>query len=536
MKRISNVAVFGMGAFGSSLAKQISENTDTAVYGVVHELDAFWGSPILIDDQPVRVNYRDLETMPSAMDLIILCVKSYDFRTAAEAIRPMICSDTVILSFTGGLDRSELLLGMYGTEHVVRSTVIGADVVRNGRYVSVLSRGTVCFGNSGETNDENLDRLEEFFLRCGIKYTRSEHIDYLIWKEFMFAAACGQISLVFQLRYGEIFSNERAVEVMREVQQEIVKVSQKYGIGLTERDIRQWEEFIHQLPADGQAHMLQDFRLNRRLETDVFCDYFCNLAKDLHVAIPACNWLREEIHSMILRRGSLRADDGEIRGLSTRKSIYATPEKIASQLRVDIMQGKYPSGELIAENELARRFDASRSSVRAALQMLANESLLTTLPNGRREVTAFSSKRVNDLFEMRWDLENMALTRIIQNNDTVYPSLADILGKMEKKYRSHSITEEPADLDVMFHRELIRCADNIFLTNAWENIAQLWYTTMQFDSQMRRGNHYLMEMYGKHRHLYEMILSRDRAVFPELKRHIQEENGVITALVSSFGR
>ena len=114
MDRIRNVAVFGMGALGSALARRMSQADDVHVYGIVRALEAYWGAPIVVDGQTLRVNYRDIGTMADVpIDLILLCVRSYDFREAAELIRPLVGEETILLPLTSGLGRAEQLARLF---------------------------------------------------------------------------------------------------------------------------------------------------------------------------------------------------------------------------------------------------------------------------------------------------------------------------------------------------------------------------------------------------------------------------------------
>ena len=536
MDRIRNVAVFGMGALGSALARRMSQADDVHVYGIVRALEAYWGAPIVVDGQTLRVNYRDIGTMADVpIDLILLCVRSYDFQEAAELIRPLVGEETILLPLTSGLGRAEQLARLYGGARVVPAAVQGMDVSRSSRFVSVARRGVLWFGPGEGTEERPVALLKALFGRCGVRSRVSGRMNAVLWKNYMLESAFGQTGLVFRLSFGQIASNERARKVLREMQRETAAVAEACGVQVGLSGLPSCEEVLPGLPESGRSRMLQDYWQNRRLETDAFCEDFCRLAREKSIPVPASSWMREQIREMTEKRGDMPVREGQIRGLSSRQGLSVTPEIIAGQLRVDIIHAKFDPGARLAENELASRFYASRSSVRSALQILAGEGLIRTLPNGRREVCRFGEKELRDLFDTRWNLERMALDILLGSSGTVYPEIAEVLGRMERKYRSQSIAEEPEDLDVLFHRSLIRSAGNMFLLNAWDSIARIWYATMYFSGQARQGSGRLLELFGRHRRLYEMILSRDGAVIPELRRHIGEEESAAAVITGGRG-
>lgn len=540
MKKIERVAIVGMGAIGASYARQIAKFApDVNLYGVVRSLDTFWGTPLQINDEPLKVNYRTMEALKTVpLDLILLCVKSYDLQETIASMQEIVGENTILLSLMNGLTSEPALVEAFGARRVLYSTVMNADVARNGHYIILNSIGTVYFGTPHEGMEDQVEMVDAFFTRCRIDHHISDKIEYYLWKKMLINVGFTQTSTVYQLTYGAFRKNEKAMDTMRAAQKEVIALANACGVELREADIYQWEADLAKLTPDGRSSMLQDYWMNRRLEIDIFGDYVCKLGEEKGVAIPANLWLREQLHAMIKKRAELPVEGIEFkaRGLSVRQGYLATPEKIANQMRIDLIKGNYRAGEKLAEKELSEQFGASRSSVRTALQILSNEGLLRTLPNGRREVIEFTEKQMKDLYDVRWLIENQALTLLFEKDQTVHPKLAQALGEIEMKYRSSSLNMDWNDLDVSFHRNLVASADNMFLSNAWEGCVQLWYAMLNFGHPVRSGAQYASEFFGTHRHIYEMILAGDRSVFPELKRHIEEEKETMVMIMNSLRR
>ena len=538
MKRIDRVAIIGLGAVGASFAYQISHFArDLELYGVVRNLELYWGNPIVINNMPLKVNYRDAESLTAVrLDLILVCVKSYQLDEALSSIKELIGPETLIMSLMNGMTSGDKLAELFGSSHVVFSTLMNSDINRNGRYVTLNSLGTVIFGAKHGLKYSDRDSICSFFKKCRISYEISSDISYHLWKKIMIMAGFAQTSTVYQLTYGAFVKNEKAMDIMRTAQSEIIALANKNGVALSERDIFQWETSLRKLSPDGRSSMLQDYWMNRRLEIDAFGDYVCKMGEQLKVPMHANEWLRDQIHSMLDKRAEIPTMKLETKVLNSRKSLLATPEKIANQIRIDIIMAKFNQGERIGENDLAKRFKASRSSVRTALQMMNDEGMLRVLQNGRREVIGFGAKQVNDLYGTRWLIENRALEIIFNNKSSVYPELAEVLVKIEKKYNAHSDYEDWNDIDVQFHRSLVHSADNLFLMNAWNSMVQIMYALMQFHAITRNNSHYASEFFGDHRRLYEQLLAKDKAIFPELKRHIEAEMSLSLSIVNGFQR
>ena len=203
----------------------------------------------------------------------------------------------------------------------------------------------------------------------------------------------------------------------------------------------------------------------------------------------------------------------------------AAPDKIATQLRLDILRQTIKKGDKMAENQLARRFCASRSSVRTALQILSNEGLIITHSNGRREVM--------ELYNFRCLLEQEALRLMLSQKNSMFPLIAKVLEKIEKACLSNDGNIDWYDLDVQFHRAQVRSSGNLFVINAWESNAQLIYTLMSFNTSAGYGEEYASTFFEKHRRLYELWLSDDKDSYQELKKHIMDAEIISKSVLNS---
>lgn len=77
-------------------------------------------------------------------------------------------------------------------------------------------------------------------------------------------------------------------------------------------------------------------------------------------------------------------------------------------LRDLILTGEIEPGERLSEVALAERLSVSRTPLRAALQRLEQEGLVTLIPSGGYAVRSFSRQEVIDAIELRGVLEGTA--------------------------------------------------------------------------------------------------------------------------------
>lgn len=118
------------------------------------------------------------------------------------------------------------------------------------------------------------------------------------------------------------------------------------------------------------------------------------------------------------------------------------PEQIAEQLSSAILAGEYAPGDPIKEQHLALEFQVSRGPIREALRILEKDGVVRIVPNRGAQVTQLSAREVNDIFEVRAALTQLAVSHLCHSQDE----------KARKKFfdgiaRIVALAERPQDLD-----------------------------------------------------------------------------------------
>lgn len=85
-------------------------------------------------------------------------------------------------------------------------------------------------------------------------------------------------------------------------------------------------------------------------------------------------------------------------------------EKIAERVRDEILRGDLMPGARIRQEELAKRFGASRVPVREAIRILVHEGLVTSVANSGSWVSQLTLAECEEVYLMRERLEPLLLS------------------------------------------------------------------------------------------------------------------------------
>lgn len=98
------------------------------------------------------------------------------------------------------------------------------------------------------------------------------------------------------------------------------------------------------------------------------------------------------------------------------------PEQIAEVLADEIIERKVASGSKLPEPALAERFGTSRAPIREALYLLDQAGLVERTPRRGTVVNAYSSREIEELYQVRITLERIALERSCEVPEMVAPA------------------------------------------------------------------------------------------------------------------
>lgn len=141
-------------------------------------------------------------------------------------------------------------------------------------------------------------------------------------------------------------------------------------------------------------------------------------------------------------------------------------------LRERILRGDFPEGEPLRQDALAEELGVSRIPVREALRQLEAEGLVTFSPHRGAVVSTLSLEEIEELFELRADVECELLRRAIPNTGGEHLARAgDILDEFDAALETGE-TERCGPLNWRFHSALYAPARRNFTMGVVQKLHQ----------------------------------------------------------------
>jgi DNA-binding GntR family transcriptional regulator len=148
--------------------------------------------------------------------------------------------------------------------------------------------------------------------------------------------------------------------------------------------------------------------------------------------------------------------------------------RIAAGIRDAIIDGEYPPGSRLRQEEIAERFGASRVPVREALKTLEADGLVTLVANTGAWVSRLTLAECEEVYQTRERVEPLLLRMSAPHLDAAgLDRLADLAERMART----TDVEEFLRLDREFHWATYAGADTLVLGDL---VRRLWNTTQPY--------------------------------------------------------
>ena len=143
--------------------------------------------------------------------------------------------------------------------------------------------------------------------------------------------------------------------------------------------------------------------------------------------------------------------------------IASLEERVTATLEEEILTGKLTGGTSLTEQSLSKRLGVSRTPIRAALHKLAEEGLISIVPNKGAVVVGVSRDDLVDIYNIRMRLEGLASATAAER---ITPEdLAALRESVElaEFFIQKNDTERLKTLDTEFHSIIYRASGSRML-------------------------------------------------------------------------
>jgi len=298
--QINTVSLIGLGALGIMFGRHLSlrmPKKDLRIVADPERIEKYKRDRVFSNGIACDFNYVSPDVKDSPADLLIFTVKYSGLNDAIEFAKKQLGPNTIVLSLLNGISSEEIIARSYGADNILLSVAQGMDAVKAANKLTYHHMGMICFGDrepSGEPS-EKVRTVARFFDKVGIPYEIADDMKKRLWGKFMLNVGVNQAVAVFECDYGGILKEGPARSTMIAAMKEVMMLSEKENINLTQADIDYWLCVLEGLSSEGKPSMRQDLEAGRPSEVELFAGTVLSLAGKHGLECPVNQMLYDRI-------------------------------------------------------------------------------------------------------------------------------------------------------------------------------------------------------------------------------------------------
>ncbi|MFA5362664.1 MAG: 2-dehydropantoate 2-reductase [Candidatus Omnitrophota bacterium] len=286
------IAIVGPGAMGSLFAAFLSKAKEE-----IWLLDKDAERAAAISESGIKIEGVSGEWQSRAkattdikeigpVDLIIICVKAYDTKSAITRAKPLIQEETAILTLQNGIGNIEILSEVVGGEKVIGGiTNLGATLLGTGR-IRHAGKGETVIGRIDGRIPVAIRSIREIFNKVGLETRISRDIKGFLWSKLLINVGINALTAITRLNNGRLVEFEGTRKILREAVTEAIKVAKRKRIKLVYDDPLAKVEAVCEATAANVSSMLQDVLKKKHTEIDFINGVIVRQAQEMSIPCP----------------------------------------------------------------------------------------------------------------------------------------------------------------------------------------------------------------------------------------------------------
>ncbi|HEY7355421.1 MAG TPA: 2-dehydropantoate 2-reductase [Ktedonobacterales bacterium] len=308
------IAIFGVGGAGGYFGARLAQAGEDVVFiargehlRIIREqglrLESIKGDVLI---QPAQAT--DDPASVGVVDMVLLGVKAWQVAEAAQAMRPMIGPETLVVPLENGVEAPGQLVAALGTAHVLGGlAVIISFLAGPGHIRHAGTEPFIAFGELDNRPSERAERLRAVFLKAGVNAAIPPDIHVALWEKFVFIVAISGVGAITRAPAGAIRALPETRQMLEQVMRETLLVGQARGIALTEQAITKAFAGVDGVVESGTASMQRDIMAGRPSELEYQNGAVVRLGQEVGVATPVNALIYHSLLPQELRaRGNLQ--------------------------------------------------------------------------------------------------------------------------------------------------------------------------------------------------------------------------------------
>jgi 2-dehydropantoate 2-reductase len=265
------IAVVGLGGVGGYIAANIAKNHEVVGFARGEHLKKIQSNGITIKEDNSSYNApidaKELKEANGMFDVVLFCVKSYDLKESYDALKEHINENSIIISFSNGVDNSEILKKLSDAKVLEGCVYILSHIIEPG---IIRKKGKVFAAVFGGEDKEAVKRLSDIFEKADLRYKTPDDIKTALWKKYIFISTFATLTSYYDNSIGYVYEYHKSeAEVLLTEIAQFAKIKNIY----IDDEIEKSLDTASKVPYESSTSMHLDYQNKKPTEVESLSGY-----------------------------------------------------------------------------------------------------------------------------------------------------------------------------------------------------------------------------------------------------------------------
>jgi len=267
------IAVVGLGGVGGYLAASFAKSgIDITGFARGTHLEAIQKSGITIKEDEkewnVSLHVKHLDEAEGYFDVVLFCTKSYDLLSSCQSMQNHIDANTVVLSFSNGVNNGDMLRETCDARVLDACTYILSHIEAPG---VIRKKGKVFAAVFGGDDIQAVETVATLFESAQLRYKTPENIKEALYKKYIFISAFATLTSYYNTSIGTVY--EKHFDEAKRLLEEIAEFAKEtQGIEISD-EVDKSLQTAEKVPYDSSTSMWLDFQKGKKTELENLSGY-----------------------------------------------------------------------------------------------------------------------------------------------------------------------------------------------------------------------------------------------------------------------
>ena len=233
------------------------------------------------------------------VDVVLLCVKSYDVINTLEYCKPILSKNTLLIFMQNGISHLNLQDHLHDASVAFGTTTEGATLLGTG-HVRHAGCGVTYLGflqPPGKLETVLLQKTHDVLSTGGIQAHITDNILARLWAKLFVNAGINALTAILNCKNGDLLTIPGIDRRMEAAVDEAIQIAKEKNIPIMD-DPHQTTLIVCRKTAKNVSSMLQDVRNKRRTEIDAINGAVVTLGKESGIDTPENSRLYNQIKEL----------------------------------------------------------------------------------------------------------------------------------------------------------------------------------------------------------------------------------------------